>query len=176
MRKAPQERVGILSRTLSSGSSIQWILSARIRCPTKNDVVFVGSTYIQLHEYLNNGPLVVATAKLDFGVQITDAKVISAASTIATVPSQIKRQDWDDEEFTIRGEPVAKGQPPQILVVSTLDNELIYVYAREDSAGNVRLVFAKRSLLRGAGLPEGQCRLVAVDSEYESKHGVGYCG
>lgn len=160
-----QRRVGVLSRTLNSSSSIRWILPARIRSPSKNDVVFVGSTFVQLHEFLDTGQLVNTTAKLDFGTQITDAKVISANLKLVPVVDAILKQERDQEHYTIRGRPVDPTQPPQILVLATVENELIYVYARGTIDADVRLVFAKRPLLRGAGLPRSQCRYLAVDYE-----------
>lgn len=166
-RLAPiHERVGILSRTLNSSSSIRWILPARIRSPSRNDVVFVGNTFIQLHEFHDGGQLVDTTAKLDFGTTITDAKVISADLKTVPVIDAILKQERDLEQFSIRGQPVSDGQPPQLLVLVTRDNELIYIYAREDSVGDVRLVFAKRPYLRGADLPGSECRHIAVDPEY----------
>jgi hypothetical protein len=127
-------------------------------------VIFVGATFVQLHEFLDTGQLVNTTAKLDFGTQITDAKVISAEIKVVPVVDAILKQERDQEWYSIRGEPVNHKQPPQILVLVTLDNDLIYVYAREDPNGDVRFVFAKRSLLRGVGLPSSQCRYLAVDS------------
>ncbi len=166
-RGRPQvpERVGLLSRTLSSSSSIRWILPARIRSPSKNDVVFVGHTFIQLHEFQESGQLIDATAKLDFGTPITDAKVISADLDTIPIVDAILKQERDLEQFSIRGQPVSDGQPPQLLVLITRDNELIYVYARESSNGDTQLVFAKRPLLRGADLPSCECRDIAVDPE-----------
>lgn len=163
---ATQERVGILSRTLTSSSEIRWIVPARIRCPSKNDIVFIGGTFVQLHEFLDTGQLVNTTAKLDFGVAISDAKVISADLEIITVVDAIFNQERDQEMYSIAGVPVDETQPPQILVLITNDNELIYVYAREYATEDVRLVFAKRPFLRGADLPDNQCRHVAVDPKY----------
>lgn len=164
--QATRERFGILSRTLNSSSTVRWILPARIRCPSKNDIVFVGPTFIQLHEFLDSGQLVDVTAKLDFGTPITDVKVISADVKIIPVVDAILRQEKDQEQFNIRGKPVAETEPPQILVLLTHENELIYVYAQEDAVGDVSLVFAKRPFLRGAGLPDSQCRYIAVDPQY----------
>ncbi|ETI28194.1 hypothetical protein G647_00643 [Cladophialophora carrionii CBS 160.54] len=160
-----QERVGILSRTLTSSSSIRWILPARLRSPSKNDVVFVGHTFVQLHEFQDSGQLVDTTAQLDFGTTITDAKVISADLETIPVVDAILKQERDLEQFSIRGQPVGDGQPPQLLVLVTRDNEMIYVYARENSIGDAQLVFAKRPFLRGSDLPSSECRDVAVDPQ-----------
>lgn len=164
-RQPAQERLGILSRTLNSSSSIRWILPAKIRSPAKEDVVFVGSTFVQLHEFQESGQLVNTTAKLDFGTQITDAKVISAELEVVPIVDAILKQERDQERYTVRGEQVQDTQPPQILVIITVDNDLIYVYAREYANGDVKLVFARRELLRGAGLPSSQCRYIAVESQ-----------
>ncbi|KAK5033709.1 hypothetical protein LTR13_006761 [Exophiala sideris] len=164
-RQPAQERLGILSRSLNSSSSIRWILPAKIRSPVNEDVVFVGATFVQLHEFQETGQLVNTTAKLDFGTQITDAKVISADVEVVPIVDAILKQERDQERFTVRGEPVQHTQPPQILVIITVDNDLIYVYAREYDDSDVKLVFAKRPLLRGAGLPSSECRYIAVESQ-----------
>ncbi|KAI1610412.1 mono-functional DNA-alkylating methyl methanesulfonate N-term-domain-containing protein [Exophiala viscosa] len=164
-RLPAHERLGILSRTLNSSSSIRWILPAKIRSPVKEDVVFVGATFVQLHEFQETGQLVNTTAKLDFGTQITDAKVISADVEVVPIVDAILKQERDQERFTVHGEPVQHTQPPQILVIITVDNDLIYVYAREYDDGDVKLAFARRPLLRGAGLPSSECRSIAVESQ-----------
>jgi hypothetical protein len=165
-RPLVQERVGILSRTLNSSSSVRWVLPARIRSPSKNDVVFVGNTFIQLHEFQDSGQLVDTTAKLDFGTTITDAKVVSADLKTIPIVDAILEQERDLEQFSIRGQPVRNDQPPQLLVLITKDNELVYIYARENTVGDVQLVFAKRPFLRGVDLPSSECRYLAVDPEY----------
>ncbi|KIW15567.1 hypothetical protein PV08_05615 [Exophiala spinifera] len=158
-----RRRLGILSRTLNSTSCIRWILPARIRSPSKEDVVFVGATFIQLYEFIETGQLVNTTAKLDIGTQITDAKVISADVEVIPILDAILKQERDQENYSIGGQPINHGDPAQILVIVTVDNELIFACAREDNSGDVRFVFAKRPFLRGAGLPSSQCRYVAVE-------------
>ena len=160
-----QEPVGILSRTLHSSSSIRWILPARIRSPSKNDVVFVGQTFVQLREFQDSGQLVDTTAKLDFGTSITDAKVISAELKSVPIMDAILKQERDQEQFNIRGKPVGEGEPPQLVVLITRENDLIYLYARENSFGDVRLVFAKRPFLRGVDLPSSECRDITIDPQ-----------
>jgi hypothetical protein len=165
-QQTPQEPYGILSRTLSPSSTIRWIIPARLRSSAKNDVVFVGETFVQLREFLVSGQLADATSKLDLGTQILAAKVISATTSIVPVVDAILKQERDHEQFSIRGRPIDNTHPAQILVLSTSGNELIYIYAKEDNSGGARLVFARRSLLRGVSLPERQCRYMAVDHQY----------
>lgn len=160
-----QQQVGILSRTFSSSHIIRWILPGRIRSPQKNDVVFVGETFVQLREFLGNGQLADATAKLDFGTQILSAKIISAQIKIVPVVDALLSYGRDQEQYIIQGRPVHDDHPPQILVLSTFDNELIYLYAKDDSAGDTKFLFAKRPLYPGLVLPDRQCRHMAVDHE-----------
>lgn len=169
-RASVQERVGILSRTLTSSSSIRWILPARIRSPSKNDVVFVGQTFIQLHEFQDSGQLVDTTAKLDFGTTITGAKIISAKVESLPIHDAILKQERDQEQFSIRDTPVHDGRPPQILVLVTRDNELIYVYANENTVGDVQLVFAKRPFAARDGRPGSECRIMAIEPEYVPRY------
>ncbi|KEF57539.1 uncharacterized protein A1O9_05456 [Exophiala aquamarina CBS 119918] len=161
----PHHYTGILSRTFSSSSTIRWVLPARIRSSTKNDVVFVGETFVQLREFLDSGQLADATAKLDFGTQILAAQVISAKLEVVPIIDAILKQERDQEQYSIHGRPIEDSHPPQLLVLSTSSNELIYVYAKEDSSGDARFVFAKKSLLRGMNLPMRQCRHMAVDHD-----------
>lgn len=161
----PHQYTGILSRTFSSSSTIRWILPARIRSTIKNDIVFVGETFVQLREFLDSGQLADATAKLDFGTQILAAQVISAKLEVVPIIDLILKRERDQEQYSLDGEPIEESHPPQLLVLSTSSNELIYVYARENSSGDARFVFAKKSLLRGVNLPLRQCRHMAVDHE-----------
>jgi hypothetical protein len=140
-------------------------LPAKIRSPYKNDVVFVGHSFVQLHEYRYSGQLVATTAKLELGAAILDAKVISAE--LETVPTldAILNQERDQEQYSIRGKPVDNDHPAQILVLVTADNDLIYLYARESTSGDVHLVFAKRPHLRGLLMFESECRDIAVDPQ-----------
>ncbi|KAK5044497.1 hypothetical protein LTR84_010708 [Exophiala bonariae] len=159
---------GILSRTFSTSSTVRWILPARVRSANKNDIVFVGETFVQLREFLPNGQLADATAKLDFGTQILAAQVVSAKLQIVEIMDEIIKQERDQEQYSLHGHPIDDSHPPQLLVLSTSSNELIYIYARENSSGDARFIFAKRSLLRGVNLPLRQCRHMAVDSDSNS--------
>jgi hypothetical protein len=162
-----QPELGVISQTLSSSPNVKWILPARIRSPSKNDVVFVGDTSIQLREFVTTGSthLADATGKLDFQTQILAAKVISAKLEPIPVLEATINQSGDDERFTIGGQPVKEGGPPQILVLSTASCQLIFVYAQDRYDGSVRFVYAKRPLLGGMKLAERIGRHLAVDPE-----------
>lgn len=164
----PQPRIGLLSRTLSPSPTIRWILPARIRCQSKNDVVFIGPTYIQLREFLDNGQLADASAKLELCTQILSATVISAKLEIIPTLDAILEQERDQERYTIKGKPLEPCQPPEILLLSTMENELLYVYAKETEPNTVKFVFARRYLLGGLALPEKYGIHMAIDPEFVS--------
>lgn len=162
----PEDRTGLLSLTLAPSSVIRWILPAKIRSQRKHDVVFIGSTYIQLREFHNSGQLSDATAKLDVGTQILNAKVISAKVEMVPTIDAILDQEKDEERYIVKGRPCSDDQPPQIVVLTTGTCELIYVYARTTSDGkNVEFVFARRALLGDVSLPESHFRHMAIDPE-----------
>lgn len=166
---AADARIGVLSSTLSSSTSVRWILPARIRCPTHNDVIFVGETSIQVREFIdtaNPGLLTSPFAKLDLGFKILAAKVVSATLELVANIDAILGQTRDEDRFSINGKPVAVSTPPQILVVSLSSAELAYVYAKTSVSGTTKLVFAKRAILGGVTVPSKYGKHLAVDPEY----------
>ena len=161
------QHVGILSRTLNPSSAIRWIRPARIRSRLRNDLVFVGSSYIQLREFLPIGQLADPAARLDLDVQILAVQVISAKlETIPTLDA-ILNQEVDEMRYEINGRPIPDSQPPQILVLSTSASELIYVYAEDVSSQATRFVYARRALLGRISVADRFGAHVAVDHEYE---------
>lgn len=152
----PPQAEGLLSRTLSSSPCTRWIIPARIRSPSKNDLAFVGETSVHLREFISKGEphLAEATCKLDLRVTILAADVIS--SKIESVPSleQTLQQTVEDEKFTVNGRPVSEHEPPQVLVLSTAACELIFLYVHQEYDGSNRFVYAKRSLLAGVDLEQ----------------------
>jgi len=156
---------GILSQTLCPSPTIRWILPAKVRRKSKNDVVFVGETFVQLREFLDTGFLADITAKFDLGAQILAAKVISAPTQIATFIDQVIGQERDELRYMIKGKPIGDTQPPQILVASLVTGDLVFLYAKQYTPSDVRFVYGKRTLLGGIPLPERYGKHIAVDPE-----------
>lgn len=159
--------MGILSRTLSSSQTTKWILPARIRCPAKNDLVFVSDTSIQLREFVTQSQAHLSdiTGKLDFQTQILAAKVVSAHVEPIPVLEATVKQTVEDSRFILRGKPVPDNEPPQMLALSTASSEVIFVYAQDLYDGSVSFRYARRPLLGGVDLPSRFCRQMAVDPE-----------
>lgn len=160
------DKMALMSLTLAPSPVVRWILPARIRSRRQHDIVFVGSTYIQLREFHQSGQLSDMTAKLDFGAQIRGAAVISAKIERIPTVDAILDQEWDEERFLIKGKSCEDDEPPQILVLMTDAGELVYVYAKDSDDGKrVDLVFAKRALLQTLPVLERNLRHMVVDPE-----------
>jgi hypothetical protein len=164
---AQPRKIGLLSQTVNSSPTVRWILPARIRTKSQNDVVFVGETCVQLREALPNGRLADVSAQVDFGAHILAAKVISARLEMVPVVEQILNQTREDdrERYVIDGEEIDDETPPQVVVLSLATNELVFLFARDIEFGKTRLVHAKKSFLRNVSLAERFGSHIAVDPE-----------
>jgi hypothetical protein len=158
------EVVGILSQSLHPSPTIRLILPARIRCKAQNDVVFVGEDFIQLREFLPTGQLADVTAKVDLGSQILSAKVISSQIHAESLVDQIIKQELDEDYCGINGSDQVT-LPPQLLVVSTVACNIVFLFAKNRAPGVVEFVFAKRKLLADAPVEGQYAKHVAVDHE-----------
>jgi hypothetical protein len=163
--KTPEQSIGILSQTLSPSPTVRWILPAKIRKKSKNDVVFVGENFVQLREFHENGMLADVTAKFNLGAQILAAKVISARSEVVAIIDQVLLQERDEMRYVINGHAIDDDQPPQILVTSLASSELVFLYAKQLSPGDVRFVHGKRILLSGVSQIERYGKHLAIDPQ-----------
>ena len=163
----PPQLQGLLSRTLSSSPIIKWILPARIRSPSKHDVLFIGDNSVHLREFVYGGEprLAEPLCSITFEAEVMAADIVSATISIADTEELIVRQSVESEHFSNNGRPVEEGEPAQILLLSTTKSELIFVYAREDFDGTVRFIHATRPIYGGIGSPERPGRFLAHDPE-----------
>ena len=156
---------GVLSQTLASSPCIKTVLSARIRSPASNDVVFVGHSSIHLREFTQEGHLTNVITELELGVQILAAKVVSAEEHVLSTEDAILENGRDEVRYKIRGQPCDDSQPPQIVVLSVASSELVFVYARTLPNGTVQFVYAKRHILGSVHWPRKYGKHLAVDTE-----------
>ncbi|KPI37961.1 uncharacterized protein AB675_3051 [Cyphellophora attinorum] len=170
--RSPQLQ-GLLSRTLSSSPATKWILPARLRSPSKNDLVFVGESSIHLREFISTDEPCLAepSCSINFDSQILAADVISANINIVAISTdeQIlqQKQTVEEESYSSDGRPIRDGEPAQVLVLSTSNAELIFIYATEDFDGTVRFVHATKPLLTGPGVQDQ--RLLHLAHDHESR-------
>ncbi|KAI1954992.1 hypothetical protein LOZ12_000873 [Ophidiomyces ophidiicola] len=145
--------IGLLSRTLVCGPAIQWVLPARIRHPKKNDVVFVGDSFIQVKELVPSGHLEEIITKADFDAKIVAAKVINTRPELGLEDQGNIRDLVQDMENV----------PPQILVLILSSKEIIFMYARELPRGRYEFIHARRPLPAEVSSLEEYGRILAID-------------
>ena len=160
--------MGLLSQTLSCSSAVKWIIPARIRNASRNDVVFIGDTSIQLREFVTTSEahLLDVTGKFTFRTPILAAKVITATAEPIDFPDQVVQQTVEEERYVVGGKPLPDDHPPQILVLSLASCELVLVYAQEHPDGTVAFQWARRPVMSGVDLPDKFGRHLAVDPGY----------
>lgn len=129
--------LGILSSTILRSPLIKWILPARIRHPSKNDVVFIGENFVHVKNFCSDGRLEHVASKSDFGSRILSAKVIGEPLE-ATDDVCVKHEELDLLSSPTQAED--SRVPFQMVVLATGSHELLFVYLQ--STGNDELEFA----------------------------------
>lgn len=167
LKMAQSKLIGLLSQTISPSPTVRWILPARIRTKSQNDVVFVGESFLQLREALPNGRLADVTAKFTLGAPILAAKIISAKLELVPVVEQILNQAREDERerYMINGEEIDEETPPQLVVLTLATNELVFLFAVDIPLGKTRFLYSKKPFLRDVSLAERFGSHIAVDPE-----------
>ena len=133
--RKPTPLKGILTRTLMPSSVVKYIVPARIRHRTKNDVVLVGEHTIELKELLPDGTLHSVAQKGDFGSGIRAASVIGDPGLDARIPpttgiDSIIKQEASEE--TMKIPDGWREAPPQILVIALESRTLIFLFAYQN--------------------------------------------
>lgn len=150
--------MGLLSRTLAHGPTIQWVIPARIRHPNCNDVVFIGDNFLQIKELVPSGHLEDIITKADFDSNIVGAKVINTGPELSL-----------DDRIGFRGgaardnTPNAENLPPHILILILASKEMIFLYARVLSRGRLEFIHSRRPLPTDVSSLEEFGRNVTVD-------------
>lgn len=138
---------GILTQTVLSSPVIKWILPARLRSKSHNDVIFVGEKNVQIKEAVQAGYLADVAQKTDFRGPILAAKVLNVTTQLPL-------------ESQIQSEAVYDG-PSQILVLSVDMQELQFLYC-SPSNHNEFITF-RRPFPQGPSLGVRFGKHIAVD-------------
>ncbi|KAK6441793.1 hypothetical protein LTR95_001987 [Oleoguttula sp. CCFEE 5521] len=125
---------GILTKTIVPSPVIRWILHARIRQSSLNDVVFVGDDFIHVKQVKRGGQLDHVISKCDFSAHIRAAKVFS----IDPNPPEDALFGFKDEDEDLR--LTKQSHPPQLLVLTLSSDEILFLYLEEASPGKLRFV------------------------------------
>lgn len=131
--------MGVLTRTMARSPVIKWILPARIRHESKNDVVFVRETSIELKEFVDGRYLQDVAFKSDFGENIRSVRILGAPRKgfDGTIPLNsldaiIKQEDDNPSEPMETDFQEPPKIPPQVLVLalqSGRGESLAFVFA-----------------------------------------------
>ena len=90
--------IGLLTRTLVRSPVIKWIIPAKIRHETKNDVLFITTASVQIKEILEDYALRTIAIKDDFDAPIRAARVLSDPRELAHVNQSANRKLERDGE------------------------------------------------------------------------------
>ena len=104
------------------------------------------------------------TAKIDLGIQILAAKVISA-QTEASFVDQVVKQELEDDYCIVDKNGETHLYPSQILVVTTASCHVLYLFAKTIAPGKVKLIHRKKSIGADIRAPERYPKHLAVDHE-----------
>lgn len=146
---------GLLTRTLIESPVIKWIIPARIRHSSKNDVVFVRDRSIQIKEIRKEGIqgeysyLEDVAVKNDFDSSIRATRIFGLPRTIA--PSEPRPTGIDaivKREVTEPPEPELKLRPelpPQLIALTLESMKLVFLCAFQEDR-EVRFLSSYRHL------------------------------
>jgi len=185
--KAPE--LGLLTRTLVGSSVTKWIIPARIRHKTKNDVLFVGVDRVTIKEASGNYALKNVAVKNDFDSPIRAARILGdprecdqgdkynavdrEATTFTLTRGALTGQIYG--EWPVR---VYEGQtpdnvtdhprelPPHVLVLVLESDQLVFMCAVNGPSNQPQLLSSKRPLPAARSPNERLGQHVAVDPKW----------
>ncbi|PGH03778.1 hypothetical protein AJ80_08648 [Polytolypa hystricis UAMH7299] len=149
---------GLLSRTVVQCPMIQWVLPARLRHSLHNDVIFVGETFIQIKELMEEGHLEDVTTKCDF-----DSKIVSATVVGRRYEMTLETQIQHGARGGTSSGPELEDWLPQVLVLVLASKEVIFLGRTEDPHGTSAFVHAQCPLPADVSSLEQYGRHIAID-------------
>lgn len=160
--------VGILTQKLSESPVIKWIIPARIRHESKNDVLFIYDTYIQIKEVgdvLNEGAMRTVAVKADFDSSIRSARIFGLPRKYTNPLPEgqdaiVKIEEMEDVEPSV---PLRPEIPPHILVMALESNWLVFLTSFHNNDGQVQFLSYKRALPAQESVSEQLGQHIAVD-------------
>lgn len=147
-QKAP--RLGLLSQTLVRSPVAKWIIPARIRHESKNDVIFIFDNYIEIYEInkeTKSGSMKRIAIKADLDSTIRSARVFGLPRK-CVLPSSEDIDDGVKEEVEDgeSGNALQPEVPPHILVLALESKILAFIFAFHDRDGQVQFLQCRRPL------------------------------
>lgn len=159
--------LGVLTQTIIRSPVAKWIIPARIRHESKNDVIFIYENYVEIKDVnqdLMGGPMGTLAVKADFDSSIRSAKIFGmprkyTAPAPEGVDAVVKKEEVEDENYgNLRPE-----LPPHILVLALESRMLAFVFGFHDGVGPVQFLQCRRPLPVGQSSLEQLGEHLAVD-------------
>ncbi|KAL8868998.1 MAG: hypothetical protein Q9174_004602 [Haloplaca sp. 1 TL-2023] len=179
---------GLLTRTIVRSPVVKFIIPARVRHRSKNDVIFVYDDYIVIKEIVGGEriedipfsdiSLNDVAAKKDFDSSIQAARVLGEPRKPKS--SRFPGKYWSipnspQYPLEVKSEPIDEIEvPPQILVLSTSSRILIFLFAYPDVYGEVHFISTTWPLPAQVSVTEELGVHLAVDPKSRAM-AVGAC-
>lgn len=143
--------IGILTQQLSRSTVIKWIIPARIRHESKNDVIFIYDTFVQIKEVKEgsiDGDMQVVATKADFDSSIRSARIFGLPRKYTDPLPEgedaiVKREEMQDIEPE---PPLNQEIPPHILVMALESRILVFLTSFYNRDGQVEFISHERAL------------------------------
>lgn len=116
--------IHILSTQVVPSPEVLFIIPAKIRSDSEEDVVFVYSTYIELYEVNNKGKLDFVAKKDDFDCRILAAKVLDICERPYIKEEEVSQITSNNE------------LPPQLLVLKLSIPQFTLLHVRSNAQCN----------------------------------------
>lgn len=185
--KAPS--LGLLTQTLVRSSVTKWIIPARIRHKTKNDVLFIGADCVTIKEASGDYTLKNVAVKDDFDSPIRAARILGdprecdegdkynaverAAKTFTLTRGALTGQIYGEWPIRVGGaknpESVAylpRELPPHVLVLNLESNQLVFMCAVNGPSNQPQLLSSQHPLPVARSLNQRLGQRIAVDPKW----------
>lgn len=159
--------MGVLSQTLIRSPVAKFIIPARIRHESKNDVVYIYENYFEIQEVKTDVKIASmerVAVKADLDSSIRSARVFGLRRKYI-LPSPEGANDGGKkktEEEDGRGS-LRPDLPPHILVLALESKMLAFIFAFHDGAGPIRFLQCRRPLPVGRSQLEQLGEFLAID-------------
>ena len=155
--------LGILTRTLVRSPALKWILPARVRHQTKNDVVFITNDSVTIKEARSDYSLEHIAIKTDFDSEIRSARIIGGPRKLTS--SEISTEDHG-LKYSVNANRIERLErpvlPPQILTLALKSNNIVFLILSDDS-NNPTWLSSQKKVPVGANHLEDLGEHMAVD-------------
>ena len=159
--------LGLLSQTLVRSPVAKWIIPARIRHESKNDVVFIFENYFEIHEVRKDrkgGLMKRVAVKADLDSSIRCARIFGlprkcVPPSLEETDDKVKEEGKDDDNWGALRPQV----PPHILVLALDSKVLAFIFAFHDGSGQIRFLQYPRPLPAGRSRLDQLGEFLAVD-------------